>query len=504
MDYIDWIVSFMIFLFVTLTIIFAVPKFLPDSINKEEVYTSEMIFTELVDKLPTYKMFYENKTQPHIYFLLMQESHQQGRGNHNFYLKENLLFGKLKENASFFVFESDNLTSKTLIFQEKFLDQSLLKNFELKNGSITNFKGEAHATANTSIQTTQEFQSFYAEFVMEPRTTTVSFNHQNENNYYACEIENEKLKLFKKVSGTRTDIDEKNLNPETLEKEYINLIIKNDANNIFCEIDSIKVIDNQTKKNINSKITLSNEQDYFLSDFYLYHSDFLEITQIDNWSVKLSEELELYKIDSENNLYVVNNSQKIIKILFDKNFSYLENTNALVLEDAQQNLIAVGFPNLNEFIIVFEKNESYTIEKLENVNIDSNSQNHIYFKKDNNYYLFDIFNQNNQELECEITYPDENSFSVSCDEDAYVIVRVEENNKPITKFSYYLIDQEIITYEKLKEINTQDFINLYSRKQNLKIGELKYLGDLKLYENIANYLNEKGEEEIVKVLIKPN
>ena len=79
-------------------------------------------------------------------------------------------------------------------------------------------------------------------------------------------------------------------------------------------------------------------------------------------------------------------------------------------------------------------------------------------------------------------------------------------NYPTIKYNQS--SEKMITYEQVQNYileNPYDYyINIYNNNENIDIGTYKFKGNFPLLERVSKYLNENGEEEIVKVLVKPN
>ncbi len=129
-------------------------------------------------------------------------------------------------------------------------------------------------------------------------------------------------------------------------------------------------------------------------------------------------------------------------------------------------------------------------------------------KIENKYVIIEFLDKDRNLKECTVNIIDD-GFNINCTSKTYLKIKITDTTEQ-EKSKYLKSSEKIITKEKIDDVNLDVidnynyFIKLYNNKENVEIGNYGYSGDFKILEKISKYLNEKGQEEIVKVLIKPN
>lgn len=504
MEHIDWIVSFVIFVFVILIVITAVPRFLPEITNQEDIYSSKLIFSDLLEKVTVYNVFSENKEIFQTYFLEMPEG--KGRANHNYVYDDGMLYGNIVGEGRFYVFDSNQINAKTLIFKENFIDENKLKKFTKNDGQVINFKGEAYAFENTEIESINSFSNFYFEFIMEPKDVNIYFNYENGNNYSVCELKDGFLGLYDVSSSTQTLSETLDVNG-VMEKLWVNFsVYSNYDGKVECKIDDYAVNSNNHNSIKAGKIIIQNYEEYFLSSFEIYENSYL---------LKNENNIETYnfKLNISGNMLTTSFYDQNIKIaeltvdLRDAlSIDHIENNKPAIIKDNTLQHRVILFPNTKEMLLIFESGNKYDFTINEDLNIDSNSSQKIYLKNSNldKYILLDYLTIDGKVSNCNTNINTESSFDIDCNNKTFVKIRIENQDSALQKINNFKSREEIITFEKIADYNSEYYINIYNNKESIEIGENKFSGNYKLLEKISRFLNNKGQEEIVKVLIKPN
>ncbi len=609
MEHIDWIVSFVIFVFVILAVITAIPKFLPETSFQEDAQFSNLVFSKLIDNIIIYN-FYTDSNYNQTYLLLLDNNY--GRANSNYVIEDDYLYGTILNNSKFYNFNSLEIPTKTNIFKESFLDTNNLKNIEIISGEIINFEGEAYAFEDTTIESKQNYSNIFGEYIIEPVDVNIYFNYQDNDNYSLCELKENNLKLYdKNISGLYL-IDNVDVNLD--DYWYINFNFKsNFLGEAECKINDYQ-INNNTQSSINSgKIIIKNKQEHYIDRLTLFFDNSL----IED--AKIQTNYYDFLIDNNNiEIDLFYNRETFGKITLNYqdtlNYSLKEN-HPVVIKNSLNEHKFIGFPNTPEFLIIIEEDEEieiiledlqinhydYEIEEDEsfyiwiNMDIDQNSMKTIYLKKtdgfqpedsflkdynsqtnpdvtvynlgnnlyrleientseddlinhevripnnvinvttindsllfsdksfeteqniqiinklENKYLLFNFLDINNRKTNCLIEITNGNLKIYDCDRKTIVKSRIREEIQENPIVNFYKEKETLITYEKIQDynINNEDneddyYINIFNNKENIEIGNYGFVGNFKLFERISKYLNQNGEEEIVKVLIKPN
>lgn len=609
MEHIDWIVSFIIFVFVILIVILTIPKFLPEARLNSDVQTPQLILSDLKENIKVYNIFTNNEDKD-IFFLKIDQTN--GKLTSSYVLDSNILYGTILKNTKFFNYDANYYKIKTKTFQENFYDTSNLKNITLISGNIINFDGDSFIFENSKFETKENFSNIYGEFVFEPVDINLYFNYEDENNFSKCRLEGNNLSLYDtNLDGSfniSSEIIDLNLNWATLNFQ------SNFKGHAFCEIGEVKIENNSQTSINNGKIIVENKEGYYVSRLNLFY---------DNYLKEENDEIETsylnYKVDNtkiEVNFFKENRVDLgKIDFLFEDNITYevLENK-PIIFKDTEENHKLIGFPNTKAFFIkVLEEDEieinlnnnfkinglDYEIEFLEEeyfiwtlVDINASESLELYLKKvegydplnsfskdhtsenhpditveeisndwfkinvENNslidlegyeikipnnlinvsslddslliytsnlieentltlknkenpiYILLNFYKlENNRASDCFIDVKDNGFFIKNCSQDTVIKVNILEEIKEIPNISYYVDRESIITYEKIKNLESiipNYYINIYNDIENIEFGNYGFIGDFQIFERSAKYLNKNGNLEIVKVLIKPN
>lgn len=605
MEHIDWIVSFTIFIFVILGVITAIPNFLPDITTQEEIKTSKILYSSLVQEISTNKISVDENTG--VYTFVLPE--EIGRGNTNYLLEDDFVYGSFKNQATFYKFDAEKTETKTLLYKEDFLDINNLKIFNVTSGEMISFNGQGYVLRETILESKINHSNFYAEYIFEPVDLNIYFNYENENSYSFCGINNNKFYLYDRNLSGNYLIEEVDVNFSS--NFWINLIFKsNYKGEVFCKINE-HVLDNNFQTSINpGKIIINNLDEHYANSFRIYS---------DNYLRKENGFIETYFydaniIDTETvSLNVYNDSRELFGKL-DINFNQAINNDTVtynfpaIIKNAIDQHKLVLFANTKEFILINEnqdfnlsfqedlKLDYYQYEIPEDVNVNiwtkvnlpEDDIKYIYLYKTEGYqtntdfnkvhdpethpgitineistnkykieidntgkaaqtdyevkipadlttisigdsvlitdvdynleeaivlvnknknkflqlYFFDI---ENKKKECFVDIL-ENNFSINCPEKTFIKARIEDTIKEYPEIKINNSLEKIITYEKIQDFSLDNdfYIKLYNEKENVELSSQRFFGNFSLFERISKYLNEKGEEEIVKVLIKPN
>jgi len=605
MEHVDWIVSFVIFVFVILAVITAIPRFLPGITNQEDLYTSKMVYSSLVEKIDSYNLF-TDENESYIYFLNLPL--EKGRGNSSYLLSDNIAYGILNKEARFYYFDANETNTKTKIFSEKFLEDNL-NYFQINQGNLITFKGDGFLTENSEIESLSNHNNFFSEFVFEPKDANVYFNYIDDNEYSLCSLKNNNLSLYDKNSSGDFLIDNINVNFD--QNYWITLeITSRYSGYVNCTINNY-ILENNNQSAVNTgKIKIENSDDLFVSDFIIYKEN--NLLKDNNYIETYNFDININDNVSEVELFEERDSLGKINISFLNSLDITDINNnqpGVVKNNIEEDKIII-FPNIKETIIV---NDSEIINfTLENINlnyydyeIEFDTNYYIWIKTDilenqiktlylrkidgyqvddnftksynpsthptvtitdllNNYYEIEIdntggsnlsdyeirisndiigvlttedslfisdniydqeenlylvnkeknkfvslnfFDVNNERVDCDVGLIAE-GFTIDCNQKTFIKLRINDVIEQYPNIKYFKEKKQIINFEKIEPLlieNTYDsFINIYNNKQNVKIGDFGFSGDFKIFENFTLYLNDKGQEEIVKVLIKPN
>lgn len=606
MEHIDWIVSFTIFIFVILGVITAIPSFLPDITNQEEINTSKIVYTSFVDQINTNTISVDNNQEIYTYIL----DSNYGRANSSYVLEDGVVYGSVYKKTNFYKFLADNTSTKTLLFKENFLNVTDQNIFTVDSGELSSYNGQGYVFQESQISSKNNYLNFYAEYVFENSDINIFFNYENENNYSLCGIDNNKFYLYDNNSSGSYLIEEIDVNLDSY--FWINFIFKtNYKGEVFCKINDY-LLDNNSQSSVASgKIIIKNEDEHYINSFRMYNDNYLNLDNnvIDTYFYDFNITNETI---SKINVFEDRNSFGEINIDFNKvlkTTSVLNNFPA-VIKDSLNNHKLVLFPNIKEFIIVNDtedinitldnnlKNNYYNYEIEDDgnlhlwinltvpaetiktiylyktngyfpeddfektydslthpdvnvteisstkykIDVDNNSTELLNYeikisgelinlssindsllitdtnfnleeriilinKEYNKYLIIYFFDQENKKTTCLVDIL-ENGFSINCPQKTYLKTRITNSivEYPNIKINNNL--EKIITSEKINEYidqnNSSYYIKIYNEKETVEPVRQNFSGNFTLFERISKYLNEKGEEEVVKVLIKPN
>ena len=386
MQYIDWIISSIVFLMIIVTVLSYIPENLPISDNSEDIFIANSIYNNINTNTKVYDIINTDTNNSEVVpYLLILDSYDNNYGlSDSFSFREdNLVYGVLKEETNFYNIDKNINNIGTPIFSESFNDNNYLESFEVKDGTNPIINYEALELAvDTNISTINSFYDFNSTININCFNLNIYFNYvDDDSNYLKLEITGSNQKLFNCTSISCTLLDS-NYSYKNTEwrKVYFG---SNSSNSAFAIIDDIKVEGDLDYNINNGKIIFETIDDLtYIDDFKIYKINDLVI-DIDNNLIQSNN----FNFEIDDNIVttnIVNNKYNNIAGSFDFN---LENN--ISLEDNNKNIKIITnsfednklilFPNTKEFWVNIDSDEEIDFNFS---NLDLNSIQ--YYIEDNN------------------------------------------------------------------------------------------------------------------------
>lgn len=369
MEYVDWVMSFGIFIIVFVGIIIALPNFLPDINLQENTYTAKSVYSNLFEEINTYTVINNNDLQIHPFSIPLENNF--GRSAGISVVEGNVAYGLVQNKTKFYNFEAYDInTNKMMLVNEDFEDYNYLDTFLLEQGALTFSNGSLNLNNMVSLKTNSSFLDYTGSLDFKADNINVYFNYIDLDNYYFCEVTNEDVSVFENLNGTITKVG---FIDYTKTKEWNNVSFGFVGNDVFCGINKQLITTTNNLDQNQSYIKIeANDTNTYVDNFKIYKNSDLVVDTINN-QIKTTD----LNVNVENNVLQINALGFDFNLNFFSNLSYNPNNQIINIKDEENVTRATIFPNSNEFW--------FNINKEEDLNISSN----ILQPKDYDYYIED-------------------------------------------------------------------------------------------------------------------
>jgi hypothetical protein len=280
MDYIDWLISSVLFITVISLVLVALFNILPISGNSNNNVLSDSLYKSTIsDIIPVYNISVDSEdSEIYPYFI---SDINYGRAGNTFAIdtNNNSLFGLVYDKDKFYNYETDINALSGLGVQmlfENFNDFNYTDTFDLNSGIATIKSGILELNSNTIIDTTSEFSKYLGSFITTAEDINVYINFDTATDRYYCNFNEAGVTLISLDSSSV--VEKNNTTPKNTEWRKLNFGYYRDFNNIswfFCGIgDDINLIktNNETHPGDAAiRIATIDDQTY-IDDFSIYKS----------------------------------------------------------------------------------------------------------------------------------------------------------------------------------------------------------------------------------------
>jgi hypothetical protein len=365
MEYIDWIISSVIFLMVISFVIIT----LPQTLNIEDKYTPKIAantlsydITRSIEKYEVMANNIDQETYPFRYKLDLENIK-----SNNPTLEDNgYIYGTVNKNTDIY-FNLEDIEINQLgikVIEESFLNAE----FDYFDIAFENSPSTVYDTiyleADTELTSKKDFSDIIGIIDFMGDSITIKFNYSSDSNsYYECEINNTQQTLRSVIDSVLIDTNVSEIitiNP--WKKVYFGVNKLNGS--AFCYVDTLNKLDYNIDINF-GKIIIENPEEINLSKITAYESN-------DLYSSSTNQ-----KIESNNFLLEVNDSNANISFLKDLEIDYnlLINFNdSLIVPEAKEIAIIKDNTNKEKLAFFSQTKEFWVFNDSEDsliINLDS-------------------------------------------------------------------------------------------------------------------------------------
>lgn len=370
MDYIDWIISSVIFLMIISFVIMT----LPQTLDLEDDYTPQItantISYDITKSIDKYEIKINNTDQETYPFRFKLDLENIKSNNPT--LEDNgYIYGTVNKNTDIY-FNVEDLEINQLgtkVIEETFLNAEI-NSFDINLGvAPTNIYDTIYFEGETQLVSKKEFSDIIGIIDFMGDNLSIKFNYDSDSNsYYECEINNNQQMLRSIVDSALIDSNTSEIittNP--WKKVYFGVNRLNGS--FFCYMDTLTKL--EYNPNINyGKIIIENSEEINFSKIIVYESNDLYSQSTDQI------------IESNNFLVEVDDSNVNISFLKDLEIDHnlLINFNDVLIVPEEKEIAIIKnntdkeklafFSQTKEFWVFNDSDESLTINLDSNLGLD--------------------------------------------------------------------------------------------------------------------------------------
>lgn len=363
MDYIDWIISSVVFVTVIALVLISLFNILPKNTSNSDAVSDALYKSTISQTIPVYNV--SKNTDDNEIYLYQITDISNGRAQNPNTIDGNINFGQIYFTDKFYVFDNNynsNNNLGILLLEENFNDFDYLDTFvtsqepEIKSGVL-----EVNVT--TDLNTINEYSDYIAKLSTTSDDLIVYLSYTDINNNYFCKFTNSDVNLYSTISGEEDLIDsfteQKIGNWREL---YFGYYLQSDTTaTAFCKTKN-NSIESEDLTILKTKIILSpQDTEIYIDDFYIFKNKDIEIDIDAN---------EIYTIDFKTNItdgntlvvncYHNNGNKETLYLYFNDELEINEHNSVAIIKDSNENTKSI-FSKAKEFWINIKESEDINI-----------------------------------------------------------------------------------------------------------------------------------------------
>lgn len=370
MEYIDWIISSVIFLMVISFVIITLPQTFNIEDKQTPQITANTISYDITKSVEKYE-FMVNNIDQETYPFRSKLDLENIKSNNPTLLDNDYIYGTVNKNTDIYFNLEDieiNLLG-TKVIEESFLNAE----FDYFDITFENAPSTVYDTiyleADTELVSKKDFFDIIGMIDFMGDSINIKFNYNNDNNsYYECEINNTQQTLRSVVNSVFIDTNVSEIITTSPWKKVFFGVNKLNGS-AFCYVDTLTKLEYNTDINF-GKIIIENLEEINISKITAYESN-------DLYSSNTAQTIE-----SNNFLVEIDDSNANVSFLKDLEIDYnlLINFNdSLIVPEAKEIAIIKNssdkeklafFSQTKEFWVFNDSDESLTINLDPNLGID--------------------------------------------------------------------------------------------------------------------------------------
>jgi hypothetical protein len=291
MDYIDWIISSVLFITVIAFVLISLFNILPKSNNTNTI--SDLLYKSTISLIiPVYNVSMISEDSEVYPYVISDCNYGRAENTFEIDTNNNLLFGLIYDKDKFYNYETDINALSGLgvrLLLENFNDYNYQDTFDLNSGTANISSGILELEAGSTIDTTIEFSKYLGSFVTNAEDINVYINFDTTSDRFYCSFNETGVQLFK--IGESEAIEENNTTLKTTNWRKLNFGYYRDFEGFswfFCGIgENINILETSSQthpEETTIRIEAIDDQTY-IDDFRVYKS-LINITEHDGTTVK--------------------------------------------------------------------------------------------------------------------------------------------------------------------------------------------------------------------------
>lgn len=368
MDYIDWIISSVVFITVIALVLISLFNILPKSNTNNDLFSDALYKSVISQTIPVYNLSINNESND-VYAYSLDLDSTVGFSQNIGFKDENKYYGVLQKKDLYFYYDlNPGRPFGVFIFNENFNDFNYLDSFVLSPDTNIN-TGILELKEPTTITTNSEFYDFFG-FLTTTDSLNIYISYTDVNNNYFCRFEDSSISIGKTENSTQTILKTTSYSKIT---DWHRVYFGYTRDNlIVCNADETE--SSYLDSNIIPKtnIVVSTIYNYTLiDDFYIYLNN--DISSDSNASRVTGNYFDTNISDNLATITVTDAGfSSILDLNFDKNL-IVPDTNGITLikNESEDNKLGI-FPQSKEFWVFKDSNENIEITLDENTGLDFN------------------------------------------------------------------------------------------------------------------------------------
>ena len=363
MDYVDWIISSVVFVTVIALVLISLFNILPKATSNTDVFSDALYKSTISQTIPVYNVSINN-SDSEIYLYQINDI-TSGRAQNPNTIDSNINFGQIYSTDKFYVFDNNynsNNNLGILILEENFNDFNYLDSFvtsqepDIKSGVL-----EVNVT--TDLNTINEYSDYIAKLSTTSDDLIVYLSYTDINNNYVCKFTNSDINLYSTISGEEELIDSVTEQKIGNWREfYFGYYLQNDTTaTAFCKTKN----NNVESENLNipkTKIIISpQDAPIYIDDFYIFKNKDIEIDL---------DADEINTVDFTTNItdgntlavncYHNNGNKETLYFYFNDELEITDHNSIAIIKDSNETIKSI-FSKAKEFWINIKESEDINI-----------------------------------------------------------------------------------------------------------------------------------------------
>ncbi len=205
MEYIDWIISSVVFITVVALVLLVISNLLPLTNNSTDLIVSDVIYQNLSNPITVYNVSMDNNDNE-VYGYSINLDKAYGRAGNTFIIDydEKTIYGTITNTDKFYNYQT-NINSTyglgALIDSEDFEDYNYEDTFSLIDGAAEIKSGILETSSGTKIQSLNNYSRYLGTISTDANNVIVYVSYIDEDNFYYCSFARGNVQIYRRIAG---------------------------------------------------------------------------------------------------------------------------------------------------------------------------------------------------------------------------------------------------------------------------------------------------------------